>query len=93
MGEENTAAVLKHPLVMLCSDGVALTPYGKLSEGIPHPRNYGSFPRFLGKYVREENLLSLPLAIKKMTSMPAQRLGLTKRGTLKKGNYADIITW
>jgi len=78
-------------LVMLCSDGVALAPYGKLSEGIPHPRNYGSFPRFLGKYVREDNLLPLPLAIKKMTSMPAQKLGLTKRGTLKKGNYADIV--
>ncbi|MFC2164844.1 amidohydrolase family protein [Acidobacteriota bacterium] len=91
MGEENTSAVLKHPLVMLCSDGVALAPYGKLSEGIPHPRNYGSFPRFLGKYVREQNLLPLPLAIKKMTSMPARRLGLAKRGCLKKGNFADIV--
>lgn len=91
MGEKNTSLVLKHPLVMLCSDGVALAPYGKLSEGIPHPRNYGTFPRFLGKYVREENLLPLPSAIKKMTSMSAQRLGLTKRGSLKEGNFADIV--
>ncbi|MBN1222770.1 MAG: D-aminoacylase [Candidatus Aminicenantes bacterium] len=93
MDDQNTSLVLKHPLVMLCSDGVALAPYGKLSEGIPHPRNYGAFPRFLGKYVREEKLLPLAEAIKKMTSMPAQRLGLKERGTLKKGNYADIVVF
>jgi N-acyl-D-amino-acid deacylase len=93
MGEENTSLVLRHPLVMLCSDGVALAPYGKLSEGIPHPRNYGTFPRFLGKYVREEKLLPLPLAIKKMTSMPAARMGLKKRGTIQKGNFADLVVF
>jgi N-acyl-D-amino-acid deacylase len=91
MSEENTAIILKHPLVMLGSDGVALAPYGKLSEGIPHPRNYGSFPRFLGKYVRDENLIPLPDAIKKMTSMPAQKMGLKRRGILSKGYYADIV--
>lgn len=91
MSEENTALILKHPLVMLGSDGVALAPYGKLGEGIPHPRNYGSFPRFLGKYVREEKLLPLPEAIKKMTSMPAKKMGLIKRGTLSKGCFADIV--
>jgi N-acyl-D-amino-acid deacylase len=93
MGEENTSLILKHPLVMLGSDGVALATYGKLSEGIPHPRNYGSFPRFLGKYVREEKLLPLPEAIKKMTSMPAKKLGLKKRGILAKGFYADIVVF
>jgi N-acyl-D-amino-acid deacylase len=93
MGEENTSLILKHPLVMLGSDGVALAPYGKLSEEIPHPRNYGSFPRFLGKYVREEKLLPLPEAIKKMTSMPAEKLGLEKRGKLTKGSYADIVVF
>jgi len=93
MGEENTSLILKHPLVMLGSDGVALATYGKLSEGIPHPRNYGAFPRFLGKYVREEKLLPLPEAIKKMTSMPAKKLGLKKRGILAKGFYADIVVF
>ena len=93
MSEENTTTILKHPLVMLASDGVALAPYGKLSEGIPHPRNYGSFPRFLGKYVREEKLVPLPEAIKKMTSMPARKMGLKKRGTLSKGSYADIVVF
>ncbi len=93
MGEENTSLILKHPLVMLGSDGVALAPYGKLSEGIPHPRNYGTFPRFLGKYVREEKLLPLPEAIKKMTSLPAKKLGLKKRGILSKGFYADIVVF
>ena len=68
-------------------------PYGKLGKGIPHPRNYGAFPRFLGKYVRDEKLLSLPLAIKKMTSMPAECMGLKKRGTLQKGNFADIVVF
>jgi N-acyl-D-amino-acid deacylase len=91
MSEENTALILKHPLVMLGSDGVALAPYGKLSEGIPHPRNYGTFPRFLGKYIREEKLLPLPKAVKKMTSMPAKKMGLKKRGVLTKEFYADIV--
>lgn len=91
MSEENTELVLKHPLVMLCSDGRALASYGPLSEGIPHPRNYGSFPRFLGQYVRERKLLSLPDAIKKMTSMPAAKMKLKNRGSIEKGNYADLV--
>lgn len=91
MSEENTELVLKHPLVMLCSDGRALASYGPLSEGIPHPRNYGSFPRFLGQYVRERKLLSLPNAIKKMTSMPAAKMKLKNRGSIEKGNYADLV--
>jgi N-acyl-D-amino-acid deacylase len=91
MSEENVEIILKHPLVMLCSDGSALAPYGPLDKGIPHPRNYGTFPRFLGYYVRERKLLSLPEAIKKMTSMPAQKMGLEKRGALKKGYFADLV--
>lgn len=91
MSEENVELILKHPLVMLCSDGSALAPYGALDKGIPHPRNYGTFPRFLGYYVRERKLLSLPEAIKKMTSMPAQKMGLEKRGALKKGYFADLV--
>jgi N-acyl-D-amino-acid deacylase len=91
MSEENTELVLKHPLVMLCSDGSALAPYGPLDRGVPHPRNYGSFPRFLSTYVREKKLLSLPTAIKKMTSLPAAKMRLKDRGSIKKGNFADLV--
>lgn len=91
MSEETTDAVLKHPLVMLGSDGSSLAPYGPLSEGKPHPRNYGTFPRFLGYYVRKKKLLPLPQAVKKIASMPAAKLGLRDRGSLKKGNFADVV--
>jgi N-acyl-D-amino-acid deacylase len=93
MNEETTEMVLKHPLVMLGSDGSSLAPYGPLSEGKPHPRNYGTFPRFFGYYVRERNLLTLPEAIKKVTSKPAAKLGLQNRGALKRGNFADIVVF
>ena len=91
MDEETTEMVLKHPLVMLGSDGSSLAPYGPLSEGKPHPRNYGTFPRFFGYYVRERKLITLPEAIKKVTSKPAAKLGLNDRGSLKQGNFADIV--
>ncbi len=91
MSEEDTEMVLRHPLVMLGSDGSSLAPYGPLSEGKPHPRNYGTFPRFLGYYVRERKILSLSEAIKKATSTPAAKLGLQDRGSLKEGNFADIV--
>ncbi len=93
MNDETTELVLRHPLVMLCSDGFALAPYGPLHRGMPHPRNYGTFPRFLRMYVREKKLVSLPVAIKKMTSMPAAKLGLKDRGAIKKGNFADIVVF
>jgi len=91
MSDENTELILKHPLVMLCSDGSALTPDGLLGQGVPHPRNYGTFPRFLGHYVREKKLISLPQAIKKMTSMPAMKMGILDRGAVKEGHYADLV--
>jgi len=91
MSEEDTQLILKHPLVMLCSDGSALAPYGPLNRGVPHPRNYGAFPHFLKVYVREKKLFSLPEAIKKMTSMPAAKIGLKDRGSIKKGNFADLV--
>ena len=93
MSEEQTEEILKHPLVMLCSDGSALAPYGPLHQGKPHPRNYGTFPRFLGLYVRDRKALALPQAVQKMTSMPAAKLGLKDRGTLKQGNFADIVVF
>ncbi len=91
MSEVNTEMVLKHPLVMLGSDGSAIAPYGELNKGIPHPRNYGAFPRFLSLYARQKKLVSLPDAIKKMTSMPAAKMGLRDRGIIKKGYFADLV--
>lgn len=90
MDEENLKKVLSHPLVMVGSDGSAVSPKGKLSEGKPHPRYYGTFPRVMGKYCREEKIFDLATAIKKMTSMPADKLGLKKRGYLKKNYFADV---
>lgn len=90
MDENNLKKVLKDPLVVIGSDGSAVAPYGKLGNGVPHPRYYGSFPRVLGKYCREEKLFDWPVAIKKMTSQSARKLGLNRRGILKKGYFADI---
>ncbi|MFQ5769518.1 MAG: amidohydrolase family protein [bacterium] len=91
MSEENTARILAHPLCMIASDGSAKAPYGPLSKSKPHPRSYGTFPRILSKYVREENLFSLPEAIRKMTNLPAIRFGLNKRGQIAKDFMADLV--
>ena len=91
MNEDNLKKVLSSPLVMIGSDGNAVAPHGKLGQAKPHPRYYGTFPRVLGKYARDENLFNLSTAVKKMTSMPAEKLGLSKRGMLAKDNYADIV--
>ncbi len=93
MSEKNTERVLQHPQVMLGSDGSSLAPYGPLGEGKPHPRNYGAFPRFLGYYVREKKILPLLEAVKKVTSMPAAKMGLRDRGSIKEGNFADIVVF
>ncbi|MBA7512678.1 D-aminoacylase [subsurface metagenome] len=93
MDENNLKKVLSSSLVMIGSDGTAVAPYGKLAEGKPHPRYYGTFPRVLGKYSREEKLFDLPVAIQKMTSMPATKLGLHKRGLIAKDYYADIVVF
>lgn len=93
MDEEGTEQVLKHPLVMLCSDGSSLAPTGPLGGGMPHPRNYGTFPRFLGRYVRERKIMSLSEAVKKMTSMPAAKVGLKDRGAVRTGNWADLVVF
>ena len=91
MSEENTKRILAHPLCMVASDGGARATYGKLSEGSPHPRTYGTFPRFLGRYVREDKIVSLPEAIRKITSFPADTLGIPDRGRIKKGMFADVV--
>jgi N-acyl-D-amino-acid deacylase len=93
MSEENVGRLLAHPLGMMCSDGGAYAPYGSLSTSSPHPRGYGSFPRLLGRYVREAGVLTLEAAIHKVTGAPARRLGLPGRGTLALGNFADLVAF
>jgi N-acyl-D-amino-acid deacylase len=93
MSEENVERKLAHPLAAVCSDGAAWAPYGPLSEGVPHPRTYGSFPRVLGHYVRERRLMPLEEAIRKMTSVPARRVGLHDRGVIAPGARADLVAF
>ncbi|HDL17960.1 MAG TPA: D-aminoacylase, partial [Bacteroidetes bacterium] len=91
MSEENTKMILRHPLVAIGSDGNSLSTTGPLSAGHPHPRSFGTFPRVLGKYAREEKLFPLAEAVRKMTSLPAKKLGLLMRGELRRGFYADLV--
>ncbi len=91
MKEENLKQILAHPLVVIGSDGTAVAPYGVLHKGKPHPRFYGTFPRVLGKYVREDKLFSLEKAIQKMTSLTARKFGLSAREQIKSGYYADLV--
>jgi N-acyl-D-amino-acid deacylase len=93
MSEENTAKVLAHPLGMVCSDGSVFAPEGPLSGGSPHPRSYGTFPRVLGYYVREQKVMPLETAIHKMTGLPAKKIQLTDRGVLRPGAYADLVAF
>lgn len=93
MSEENVAKFIAHPLSMICSDGGALATEGPLSAGTPHPRNYGAFPRVLGHYVREKRVLPLETALKKMTSTPADRVGLRDRGRIVPGGFADLVVF
>ncbi len=90
MAEEDVRTFLSSPSVLVGSDGYALAPYGVTGGGKPHPRCYGTFPRVLGQYVRELRLLSLPEAIRKMTSGPAAALGLADRGLVQVGRAADV---
>ncbi|MFQ6111598.1 MAG: amidohydrolase family protein, partial [Nitrospinota bacterium] len=91
MNEDNLERILQKPYVMVASDSGAKASYGKLGEGFPHPRGFGTFPRVLGRYVREKGLLSLPEAIRKMTFEPARRFGLKGRGRICPGAYADLV--
>ena len=75
------------------TDGAALAPYGSLEKMKLHPRCYGAFPLVFRKYVREEQLLTLQNAIRKVTALPAQRLGLKDRGLLREGMWADVVVF
>jgi N-acyl-D-aspartate/D-glutamate deacylase len=91
MSEDNLRAILKKSYVMIGSDSGCRAHYGPLAAGRPHPRTFGSFARVLGHYAREERLLDLPTAIRKMTSDPCRKLGLTDRGFLRPGCKADVV--
>ncbi|MEZ7874918.1 MAG: D-aminoacylase [Bacteroidales bacterium] len=93
MREENVSMFLSHPLGMPASDGSVYSPYGKLGESMPHPRSYGTMPRFFGKYVREQRLMNLETAVHKATALPASRLALKERGLLLPGYHADIVVF
>ncbi|MBD3190312.1 MAG: amidohydrolase family protein [Candidatus Heimdallarchaeota archaeon] len=91
MGEEDIKRIMQSKYTMVGTDSSAVAPTGSLSSGKPHPRYYGTCPRILGKYVRKEQILEFEEAIRKMTSFPAQRLGLFDRGLIREGNWADIV--
>ena len=89
--EADLALALKIPWVAIGSDGSALATEGPLRAGVPHPRNFGTFPRVLGRYVREQKVIPLEEAIRKMSSLPASILGLSDRGSIKEGMWADLV--
>ncbi len=91
MSEDDVRTALVHPLVSFCSDGVAVRPDGPLGKGKPHPRWYGSFPRILGHYARDEAVLSLESAVHKMTWQNAEKLGIENRGLIRPGMAADLM--
>ena len=93
MSEPDVLLALKQPWVSIDNDSSGTSPDGLLGQEHPHPRAYGTFPRILRKYVREENQLSLPDAIRKFSALPAQRLRLTDRGVLKQNMWADVVVF
>src|SRR5260370_11828823 len=93
MSEDDVALALQQPWVSIDSDSQGTSPEGRLGREHPHPRAYGTFPRILRKYVREEHKLTLQDAIRKFTALPAQRMRLTDRGAIKQGMWADIVVF
>lgn len=93
MSEENMVKKVQQPWMSFCSDAGSYAPEGLFMNYSTHPRAYGSFARLLAKYVREERVISLEEAIRKLTSLPAENLRLEKRGSLKVGNFADVVVF
>ena len=93
MSEGDVATGLKSRRVTIGTDSAALRAEGALAQGSPHPRSYGTFPRILGKYVRDEKALELPDAIRRMTAAAAQQIGVRDRGTIVPGAYADLVVF
>ena len=93
MSEENVRRQMALPWVSFCSDAGSLAPEGVFLESNPHPRAYGNFARVLGKYVRDEGIIPLEEAIRRLSNLPASNLRLERRGSLHTGNYADIVVF
>jgi N-acyl-D-amino-acid deacylase len=93
MSEPDVALALQQPWVSIDNDSSGTSPDGILGREHPHPRAYGTFPRILRKYVREEKLLTLEDAIRKFSALPAQRMRLTEHGVLKAGMWADVVVF
>ncbi|MEW6215411.1 MAG: D-aminoacylase, partial [Nitrospirota bacterium] len=93
MNEDNLKRFLSLPYVMIGTDSSARSTDGLTHKGKPHPRGFGSFPRFLGRYVRDEGLTSMSDAIHKITMLPAKTFGINKRGIIEKGAFADIVVF
>ncbi len=93
MDEPDVVLGVKQPWMSFDNDSSGTSPEGLLGTEHPHPRAYGTFPRVLRKYVREEHVLTLPEAIRKFSALPAQRMRLTDRGVLKKGMWADVVVF
>ncbi len=91
MNEENIKKQIKLPYMSFCSDAASMAPESVFLKSSTHPRAYGNFTRLLGKYVRDEKVISLEEAIRKLTSLPCDNLKIKKRGRIKKGNYADVV--
>lgn len=91
IGEDDLVRIMKHPATMIASDAAPGIP--EFGNGVPHPRAYGTFARVLAVYVREKGVLTLEEAIRKMSSLPAQRLGLTDRGIVRPGMKADLAVF
>jgi N-acyl-D-amino-acid deacylase len=93
MSEDNVRKQLKLPWVSFCSDAASMAPEGVFLKASTHPRAYGNFARLLGRYVRDEKLISLSEAIRRLSNLPAQNLGLEGRGLLKPGKFADVVVF
>jgi N-acyl-D-amino-acid deacylase len=93
ISEANLKTALQNPAVMIGSDSSTIPTHGPLAEGVPHPRTFGTFPRVLARYVREEGVLSLEEAVHKMTGLSANKLRLSDRGLIKAGLKADLVVF
>jgi N-acyl-D-aspartate/D-glutamate deacylase len=91
MHEDDVRAIVARPDVFVASDALAVSPDGPLGTFAVHPRYYGTFARVLGRYTREEGRLTLEDAVRKMTSLPAERFGLAGRGRIEPGAFADLV--
>jgi N-acyl-D-aspartate/D-glutamate deacylase len=91
MREDDVRAIVERPDVFVASDGIAISPDGPLGAAAVHPRYYGTFARVLARYVREDGVLTLEQAVRKMTSLPADRFALSGRGRIRVGAVADLV--